>query len=1230
MNMTPKKNPSLHRGLLTLIALIFFAPALLMSNTQSIISEKMLGGSDRLMGYISTDKPVYRESESVYTRIALLKATDNTPVPGSSAVVRFRIKDLQGNTLADSYNAVQNSSSGFRWQIPVGTAGGKYLVLADSPQLAIPEVVREFEIRAYRVPRLKSQIQFLRDGYGPGDAVQSTISVQRAEGGIPNHADITAVARVDGKEIFRQENVKLNAVGEASIEFALPDAIDAGDGLMSFVIEDGGVVETATKTLPILLQALAISFFPEGGELVTGLENRVYIQALRPDGKPADIGRFTFTPQPNVSYTLKLDQPAGISETFALPKAQGQGVVLSSLQPKYAFDEPIRVLVNSVGANPATTVTVHKRAQLLSSTKVVSEHLALDAADSEGVLIVTAWDVKGQPLAERLVYREPRFALNVDLSLSPGPYVPGGRVTVDILTTDENGKPVESVVGVTVTDDTVLEMIEHRDKAPRLPAMVYLEPEVKDLSDATIYLDPAREDAAVSVDLLLGTQGWRRFILVDYDEIKRREKKHAALALAERAPTPVARLVKRDFAAQVPAAAEMPLVPNDIEQARPLRQDLQRNAAVAVKREKEFAAMAEDEALFVAGVDRDQDGKIWRDDRYTVREFAFQRRANRAANERLDFTETLYWNAGVRTSARTGKASFRFDLSDSITSFRVMADGFARNGALGSADKLVSSVEPFYIEPKLPLHAVAGDTIIVPVTLVNATEQTIDNARMLVQAEGVEFSQVPAISLPAGARVRQTLELRTQRSGNYAVKITAVAGPFTDSVTRTLAVAAAGFPISKHFGGTLAPDKDAVAEVRIPDGVALSSIRTEAKLFPSPLASMQEALSALLREPHGCFEQTSSTNYPLVMAQQYFMTHQGVSTEKIERAKTLLKAGYDKLLGFESADRGYEWFGANPGHEALTAYGLMEFVDMAKVMDIDAAMIKRTRDWLLSRRDGKGGFKLNRKALDSFGSAPATTTHAYIVWAMLESGESAANLTKEISAIKNKAFKTDDSYVIALAANALYLAGDSQSAAILAQKLVNRVDAQGAVLGADTSITRSGGDALAVETTSLAILAWLREDPIWAANTETSIKWLFERSKGGRFGSTQSTVLALKAINAYDALRVVPKKPGSVQLVIDGELFGKPVEFDTDSKGALVLPDFAAAMQPGNHTISLRMHDGTEMPFALRINYSTSLPASAANQALMLKTTLSAQQITEGEAVDLHVSVAVGRFVMNN
>ena len=151
-------------------------------------------------------------------------------------------------------------------------------------------------------------------------------------------------------------------------------------------------------------------------------------------------------------------------------------------------------------------------------------------------MIATAWDAAGHPLAERLIYRQPRFGLNVELQLSEGPFIPGAEVSVDVLTTDDTGNPVEAVVGLTVTDDTVLELIEKREQAPRLPVMVYLENEVPDLADAHVYLDRDNPQANTAIDLLLGTQGWRRFVLVDYDNVKNQFPQPAARVMAQVSP----------------------------------------------------------------------------------------------------------------------------------------------------------------------------------------------------------------------------------------------------------------------------------------------------------------------------------------------------------------------------------------------------------------------------------------------------------------------------------------------------------------------------------------------------------------------------------------------------------------------------------------------------------------------------------------------------------------------
>lgn len=1226
------------------------------------ISSEQLGGEQRQLLYLSTDKPIYRAQETLYLRAVVLSAKDNTPYDAKFDL-SMEIQGPKGETVYRGHAVGEDSAAALQWAIPAGSVGGQYAAVVRSPSLGIAQTRRHFDVRAYRAPRLKSQIEFIREAYGPGDTVRASVNISRAEGGIPRGAKISAIARLDGQQIYSKSGLRLDEQGNAYSEFELPQTIAKGQGSLSFVVEDGGVLETASKTLPIILQTLDIQFYPEGGDLVAGLDNRIYLQARRPDGKPADVsgklvvvrnqevirslntvvstehegrGLFSLKPQAGVQYALVVNEPAGIKRPYILPKVRASGAVLSATQDVYAFDEPIGLNIASQSLDSKLMLTLYRREQLLDSLTFNSsaevQNLELDAGDAEGVLMATLWS-GAQPLAERLIYRQPKYGLKVDIQADRQNYVPGAPVNLEITTTNSQGQAVEAVVGLTVTDDAVLELIEDRDKAPRLPTMVYLEPEVRELADAQVYLDQSNPRAAQSLDLLLGTQGWRRFALLRFPSLMEQFEDLSKRMFAVKEP----QILRRQRAAfgiqpqrkleqvevQAMRAPEPPPIavadqPPEVEerfaaaaaQAEPLAAGLRAQGPVA------NALVQEDIAL-----ERDQ---MIAPRQYYVREYAHKARANRQVNDRVDFAETLYWHKGIKTSARNGKAKVSFELSDSVTQFRVMADVFGRNGALAAADELLTSAEPFYIEPKMPLAATVGDVIELPIAVVNASDKKLEKVQLLVQAKGLKLTQAKPLSLAPGERGRRIVRIEPGQTGQYSIVVQGAGGGFSDTVTRTLKVEANGFPVSINHGGLLSAEQPVSHTVLMPAQIEAGSLRAVAKVHPSPLASMEEALNALLREPFGCFEQTSSTTYPLVMAQQYFINHSGVSPQKISQAKALLQKGYQRLLSFETTDQGYEWFGSTPAHEALTAYGLMEFADMAKVMDVDAAMMDRTRAWLLSRRDGEGGFKRNEKALDSFGRAPQPTTNAYIVWALLESGEPPGALEKEIAAVKSQALSSDDSYILALAANIMYLANDPSTGANLSQRLVKRLAGDGSVAQAQSSITRSGGDSLLIETTSLAILAWLKDDERWAAQVEKAMQWLFERSKAGRFGATQATVLALKAINAYDAARSQPARAGQVQLWLDGEPFGPAVAFTERTKGAIELPNFAAALSPGEHRVELRMSDGSRMPYALEIGFNTLLPNNPETSPLAISTALSQSELREGELTEMNIDIEVG------
>ncbi len=1222
-------------------------------------------GAVAYLTHVSTDKPIYRGGERVYLRGVLLAATDGRPPTGDRrGGMQVTIAGPRGEQIAHGYADEQDGVAAYAWDVPADAAGGPYTATFSSPWTGDPPAVRSFDVRAYRTPRLKGEVIFLRDGYGPGDTVRASMHVDRAEGGVPAGATVTATAVVDGATVYTGTTT-VDPAGNCGVSFPLPKDIARGDGALSLAVADGGVVEPIAKTLPILLNKVDVNCYPEGGDLVAGLAARVYVSARTPAGKPADVagdvvdsaghvvatvatehegrGRVTFTPAAGQAYRLRVSRPSGVTTPVALPAVKAAGATLSADADVFAAARSIDLHVAATAAG-TYTVTLRKHQTPLTSVAVAvdangSAAVWLTPPDwAAGVLTATVTDAAGTPVAERLVFRRPAHAVHVAVTPNRARSVPGGPVHLTVATTNDAGQPVSAVVGVTVTDDSVQRLLEKRDRAPRLAEMALLEDDVQDLHDATAYLDPADAHAARDTDLLLGTQGWRRFAAVDPAKFLSTAGDAGRRTLATLEPVVVTRAAGGRFggfhrgdldmvAEAAPMGAVQPMAAAPAAPAFRHAAAVVAGPAVAVVPPMADAPQLKDvpEAGLRQGfLPEEAAGKAMRRQAAiavpVVRVYAHEAVANRSPDERTDFAETVYWAAGVRTDATTGRADVAFNASDAVTTFAASADAVAADGSLGEGSATVTSVRPFYVEPKLPLEVTAGDRVSLPIAAVDAGPSEMPDVKLGVTttAPGIAVGPVAPLSLAAGGRQRRVVDLAVDAPpGQYDLTVRATGGDETDTVTRHLRVAAAGFPVEVDHGGTVSSAAIATGDVDVPTSVVPGSVVAHVALYPTPVGNLTAALQRLLQEPYGCFEQTTSTNYPLVMADQYFTTHTGTDPATIAKTNELLEHGYARLKSYECSDKGYEWFGENPGHECLTAYGLLEFTDMAAVHTVDADMLARTRQWLLNQRDGHGGYSHARRSLHTWITDPGCA-NGYCTWALLECGQT--DMAPEVDWLRTDANAEGNTYVVALAANALFLAGDPDGAKRLMDKLAASQGADGHVAGATTSVVGSGGQSLDVETTSLATLAWLR-DPAYADRAERAVAYLTNSCQDGRYGSTQATVLALRAILAYDKARAHPTAAGRVQLLVDGQAVGSAVPFDASSHGVIELPDAAARLTPGHHAIGLQMTDGSPLPYAVAVSYHCATPASSDRCKVSIETHLAAVTLGEGDVTEADVTV---------
>jgi hypothetical protein len=602
---------------------------------------------------------------------------------------------------------------------------------------------------------------------------------------------------------------------------------------------------------------------------------------------------------------------------------------------------------------------------------------------------------------------------------------------------------------------------------------------------------------------------------------------------------------------------------------------------------------------------------------YRARQFyapAYDKQEN--VETRTDFRNTIYWNPNVEVGY-SGKKTIEFYTSDDITSFRTTIEGIGSDGTIGRSEKNFFSQLPFAMTTKIPVEVATEDFVSIPLTLKNNTNGPLGGVITVMAPDGLKeiakFNSVQTI-MPGAAKTIYLDYKVLDKIGYGEFTIGFKACGLGDAFTQKIKIAPKGFPVQASFSAQEVEKEYSFEVTKLVNG----SLKASFTAFPNVVSDLMKGIEGILQEPYGCFEQTSCTAYPNAMVLDYLRNTDSKDTKTLARATDLLDRGYKRLTTFETKEKGYEWFGANPAHEGLTAYGIMEFTDMKKAgQNIDNGMLERTAKWLLNHKDGKGGFKREQHAYHDFGRISEEILNGYIVYALAEAGYT--DIEKEFEASYKKALDTKDPYMLAMMANAAYSMNKKGKGDEAMSLLLAKQDKDGSFTGSSHSITYSQGQSLTIETTALSIMAMLKSPNKDAGAMTKAVQYLTSsRSGSGVFSSTQGTILALKALTEYAKFSKKTNEDGTIVIYIDGK---KAVEkfYKAGDKGAIAVEGLEKFIQgEGRHTMKVKyIGVKTPLPYSVAVNWNTSLPASDAECNIDMKTKLSARTANVGETVRL-------------
>jgi hypothetical protein len=354
------------------------------------------------------------------------------------------------------------------------------------------------------------------------------------------------------KEVKEKIVLKLHQ-GRGSGDIILPENLEPGVytlraysnwsrnfGEEAFYHKDIWIGNREEVLLPALsspLPELHVDFFPEGGNLVAGFESKVGFKALGEDGlgeafighlienetdtlasfesNHLGMGSFSFTPKKEANYSVVARSASSDWLSFRFPPVLEEGVSLAL--DLLSSEDMVSIQVRSTGKYKTKgfhLIGISKGRTVYQTSFELADGNWEIQIDKEnffpGIIQFTLMDDGQVPLAERLVYFHPFAQSRSSFTPDKTSYGPKEYVQMEVLLTDEFDLPISGNFSISVTDAF---QVQHDRHVNNIYSHFQLSSEIKGhIEQPFYYFNPENVNAEQDLDVLMLTQGWRKFV----------------------------------------------------------------------------------------------------------------------------------------------------------------------------------------------------------------------------------------------------------------------------------------------------------------------------------------------------------------------------------------------------------------------------------------------------------------------------------------------------------------------------------------------------------------------------------------------------------------------------------------------------------------------------------------------------------------------------------------------
>lgn len=284
-------------------------------------------------------------------------------------------------------------------------------------------------------------------------------------------------------------------------------------------------------------------FFPEGGNLIAGLTNKVAFKAIKSDGLSINakgivtdgdgkqvatftaqhlgMGSFNFLPEAGKTYKASVTYADGSTQNVNLPNIVTSGITITADNTDVE-----NISIKIVSNDTFFQANQGKKFYLIAQSKGVICYGAQTALANkeygtlipkskfpQGIAQFTLIADNGKPLSERLVFVQNKNIMALALSSPVASYGAKKKVKIN-LSAKKDGLPAEGNFSVSVIDETKVPFNE--DGASTILTSLLLSSDIKGyVEKPNYYFGTPDAKKAADLDALLLTQGYRSYSYTD-------------------------------------------------------------------------------------------------------------------------------------------------------------------------------------------------------------------------------------------------------------------------------------------------------------------------------------------------------------------------------------------------------------------------------------------------------------------------------------------------------------------------------------------------------------------------------------------------------------------------------------------------------------------------------------------------------------------------------------------